>query len=259
MAIRYRQEASEFGQMFADGKIPKFMSYLHNLESYDRMGDRAALPELHAADARIEELQDELQDMRMSMHSASHHKQAMEAEDNQLRGDLGVKYSELAPMIDALKRNLKRVALQCERSEPLPIMIQHAYTYSKWDQVHEPHNIVDNVFRDDDSVWKTVSPAIDLTLYRDQVCFVSYVTISAMDPAPAVVEIYSSNVPEKWTLLSSHKCDPSLPKGSPQRFLLPGEPLCKYLRILCKNNIRGGNIVAVRHIVVEGLVNQPGH
>ena len=34
---------------------------------------------------------------------------------------------------------------------------------------------------------------------------------------------------------------------------LPGEHLMKYLRIRCVSNVRGGNLVNVRYIVVKGL------
>lgn len=254
MAARYRQEAAEFGLMFADGKIPQFMSYLASLETYDRLGDRSALPELHAADARAAEAMEEAEELRLQMQNSVANETASAQEEEQLREDLGCKYAELGPMMDALKRNLRRVAQQCQRAEALPVAIQHPYTYSKWDQVHEPHNVVENVLKDDAQVWKTVSPAVDLTLCREQVCFVAYVTVVAADPAPAAFEVFTSSVPDKWTLLSTFKCDASLPRGAPHRFLMPGEPLCKYLRVVCKNNVRGGNIVSLQRVIVEGLV-----
>ena len=43
-------------------------------------------------------------------------------------------------------------------------------------------------------------------------------------------------------------------KSGPQRFALPGEHVCKYVRVRCLNNVRGGNIVNVRYIVIKGLL-----
>jgi len=35
--------------------------------------------------------------------------------------------------------------------------------------------------------------------------------------------------------------------------VIPGEYIAKYLRVRCVNNIRGGNIVSVRFIMIKGL------
>ena len=53
--------------------------------------------------------------------------------------------------LQALKKNLKRVADACARAMVLPVKIQHPYTYSKGTPC-EPYNVVENVLKDDDSV-----------------------------------------------------------------------------------------------------------
>jgi hypothetical protein len=35
---------------------------------------------------------------------------------------------------------------------------------------------------------------------------------------------------------------------------VPAEHVCKYIRLRCINNVRGGNLVNVRYILVKGLV-----
>ena len=40
--------------------------------------------------------------------------------------------------------------------------------------------------------------------------------------------------------------------------MVPGEYMARYLRLKCLNNIRGGNIVSVRHIMVKGLNRNEG-
>ena len=42
--------------------------------------------------------------------------------------------------------------------------MQHPYQYSKWDSIHEPYNIVENVLKDDESVYKALTPNLDFTL-----------------------------------------------------------------------------------------------
>ena len=49
-------------------------------------------------------------------------------------------------------------------ANPLPIKIQRIYQYSKWDAIHEPYNVVENVLRDDESVYKALTPDLDFTL-----------------------------------------------------------------------------------------------
>lgn len=70
------------------------------------------------------------------------------------------------------------------------------------------------------------------------------------DTGPAAVEIYVSNTMDKWTLVKQYQCS----KSGPQKFAIPGEIVCKHLRVRCVNNIRGGNIVNVRYVVVKGLI-----
>lgn len=69
---------------------------------------------------------------------------------------MGEKYGELNEMVDQLKSNLKRVAQLAKNSRPLDLRMQHAYQYSKWDSINEPYNIVENVLKDDDSVYKAL-------------------------------------------------------------------------------------------------------
>jgi len=59
-----------------------------------------------------------------------------------------------------------------------------------------------------------------------------------------------SNSHEKWTFVKQYECS----KGETQRLIVPGEHVAKFLRVRCVKNIRGGDIVTVRHVVVKGLV-----
>ncbi len=65
--------------------------------------------------------------------------------ESELKTELGDKYNELGEMVGILKENLKRVVKKSRISNPLPIKMQHAYEYSKWDSIHEPYNVVENV------------------------------------------------------------------------------------------------------------------
>ena len=59
---------------------------------------------------------------------------------------------------------MKRVADMAKIAVPLPIAMAHPYTYSRWDTIHEPNNVVENVLKDDDSVYKALTPDFDFSL-----------------------------------------------------------------------------------------------
>jgi len=42
------------------------------------------------------------------------------------------------------------------------------------------------------------------------------------------------------------------------RLAIPGEYMAKYVRIRCLNNIRGGQIVSTRYIMIKGLNKEEG-
>lgn len=131
----------------------------------------------------------------------------------------------------------------------MQVKMQHPYTYSKWDSIHEPYNVVENVLKDDESVYKALTPDIDLTVASGNLAYVSEVSLYPGDCGPQNVELYWSNTADKWTLIKQFQ----LSKSGEQKMALPGEHIMKYLRIRCVNNVRGGNLVNIRYLQVRGL------
>ena len=82
----------------------------------------------------------------------------------QLTKELGSKAGEYHGMIKNVKNNIKRVSEEVRKSKKLPIKIQHVYSYSKWDSINEPFDVVENILKNDDNTYKSLSPDIDLTL-----------------------------------------------------------------------------------------------
>lgn len=142
-----------------------------------------------------------------------------------------------------------RVATMAKQAIPLQIKMQHIYQYSKWDSIHEPYNVVENILKDDESVYKALTPDLDLTVAAGSLAYVSEVILYPGDCGPATVELYWSNTADKWTLIKSFACS----KAGAQKMTVPGEHIMKYLRIRCVNNVRGGNLVNVRYVQVKGL------
>ena len=132
---------------------------------------------------------------------------------------------------------------------PLPISIQHEYSYSKWDQIHEPHNVVENILRDDETVYKALTPDLDLTLDKGDLCYISEVLIWPGDGGPSQVQVLVSNNTESWSLVKEFACA----REGCSKLVVPSEIHAKHLRIKCVSNSRGGQIVSVRHVIVKGL------
>lgn len=113
--------------------------------------------------------------------------------EKQLKHELGDKYGELNEMVETMKNNLVKVAQQAKLAVPLPIKMQHPYQYSKWDSIHEPYNIVENILGDNQTVYKGLTPEFDFNLSDHQEHYISEVLIWPGDCGPNEVELYVGN------------------------------------------------------------------
>lgn len=143
-----------------------------------------------------------------------------------------------------MKASLKRLGEMAKKSRPLPLKMQHVYQYSKWDAIHEPYNVVENVLKDDEKVYKSLTPAFDFSVNNGSQCFISNVFVAPGDTGPNKMEIYLSNNFDQWTLIKTFTAD----KEKIHNLVIPGENMAKYVRVRCVNNIRGGNLINVRFI-----------
>jgi hypothetical protein len=168
----------------------------------------------------------------------------------ELQKELGPKAVEYESMLKGMKDTIKRVSLDVKKSKKLPIKIQHAYNYSKWDSINEPYNVVENVLRNDESVYKALSPDLDFTLANTKKWFISEVYIHSGDGGPGNVEVYISDIPNSWSLVEAYEWS----DDEIQRLTIPGEQIAKFLRIRWLNNNQGGNIVKVRFVEIKGIV-----
>ena len=114
--------------------------------------------------------------------------------------------------------------------------MQHTYTYSRWDTIHEPHNVVENVLKDDESVYKALTPDLDFSLDHNATCFISEVVVWPGDSGPNKVQILVSNSQDQWALVKEYTCS----RNGASKLIIPGEYMAKYLRVRCMDNIRGG-------------------
>ena len=59
-------------------------------------------------------------------------------DEDQLKRELGEKYADFKPMVEQVKKNLKRVAALVKISKALDCKIQHAYVYRLDTGIHIP-------------------------------------------------------------------------------------------------------------------------
>jgi len=258
MVAKYRNDAALFANHLPHQAFPAAYQHMSSFEDFelatpDTYGIASTLPKLRSAHDDIEAAREETAELRERLKEFEGAEGSKREEDQMLEEQLGDKYKEFQPMVEALKKSLIRVAENVKRAEFLPIKIQHVYTYSKWDQVHEPQNVVENVLKDDaEQSWRALQAEVDLTCSNHQVCFVSEVLLWPGECGPAEMEVYVSNVPDKWTLINTHKCT----REEKQTFMLPGEQLCKYVRLRFPSNVRGGNIVTIQKVRLKGMVRE---
>ncbi|KAL0241421.1 hypothetical protein GEMRC1_006656 [Eukaryota sp. GEM-RC1] len=246
-------ESEELAKMFEGARLPRCLDHLRSFESFElhmsSQNTGAALPTLCVASQKIKKYEQEIDELRTRMKEYEEQERIKKVEDERLKKELDLKYSEYEPMVEELKHNLIRVSKMCKTAKFLPMSIQHQYVYSKWDKVHEPWNIVDNVLEDDESVYRTLSPVLDFTLANGSLCFVSEVMFFGGDCGPSRIEVFVAQNFDDWDFVAEFECS----RDSCQVIRLPGEQVCRHLRIVCPNNIRGGNIVSVRYVKVKGL------
>ena len=170
--------------------------------------------------------------------------------DQELKAELGDRHEELGEMVDSLKMNIQRLAKMTKASYPLEIKFQRNQTYSKWDAINEPYNVIENVLTDDEKQYKALTPNFDLTVMKGTECFIASIVIAPGDCGPQTMEVFVSQQPDVWQFVKQFQAQK---KQGEQTLVLPGETVAKYVRIRCVNNVRGGNLINVRYIRINGL------
>ncbi|GIQ86879.1 hypothetical protein KIPB_008809 [Kipferlia bialata] len=237
--------------------LPVSFEHLRSFEDFElsqpppEYGSIVCLPKLRSASSLIGQLRTDNESLQNRIRENESQSVEHDRDQEALKEELGSKYFELDPMIESLKKSLARVEQQCRRAIALPVSLAHEYAYSRWEKTHEPDNRVENVLEDDEAQYRALSPSIDMALCNGSPCFVSEVVVCPGECGPAVCEVYTATVPDQWVLCCSYKCS----RDTRQVYQLPGEQTgLTQIRLRFPSNIRGGNIVSVRHVEVKGLV-----
>jgi len=94
-------------------------------------------------------------------------------QNEELKAELGDKFEELGDMVHSLKSNMKRLAEMSKNSKPLQLEMQHKTTYSKWDSLNEPDNVIENVLEDDHKQYKALQPNFDFIINGGQEAYIA--------------------------------------------------------------------------------------
>ena len=124
------------------------------------MAEQSHIPKLHELNSEYERLLEE----NKKLAETKPKQDEGTLNEATLKEQLGDRYGELGELINKAKTDLMRVANMAKQAIPLQIKMQHVYQYSKWDSIHEPYNVVENILKDDESVYKALTPDLDLTV-----------------------------------------------------------------------------------------------
>lgn len=87
-------------------------------------------------------------------------------------------------MVNNLKQNMVRLAEMAKKSKLLPLKMQHPYSYSKWDSIHEPFNVVENILQNDEKEYKALNPILDFTVNNGEPSFIAAIELHPGDCGP---------------------------------------------------------------------------
>jgi hypothetical protein len=145
-ATTFKHQIKDYGNAYEGYEVNEVKKSSRNEGNYSEMSE-----ELKKLLDENRTLQEELQ--RKEQYQYEEESKNQNTQNTQLNG-----------MIAGLKDNLDRVEKDVKMSKKLPIKMQHAYKYSKWDSINEPYNVVENTLKEDDTVYKALAPDLDFTL-----------------------------------------------------------------------------------------------
>ena len=142
LIMKYNMDAQDFKQKFSSKTISGPLRYLESFENYELTkaktfgAQKTNIPESSVLHTEYQKLQEE-KNMLMNRLSVDKSLRVSKApmlmnneyEEEELKKTLGEKYSDFKPMVDEVKKSLKRVADLVQKSYALDIRMQHPYQY----------------------------------------------------------------------------------------------------------------------------------
>lgn len=150
--LQQNREAEKFRHCFIGRRISQPFKTLGSFENQvlQNHADQS-VPIVRAMNAELEHTRKNNTDLTSKLSDVENKLKTKDADEEEVKVQLGDKQEEYVPMVKQVREKLCKVAEAMRQAEPLAMKMQHPQTQSKWDQVHEPWNLVENVLKDDDS------------------------------------------------------------------------------------------------------------
>ena len=288
--LEYKNDFQALLEHFKGGKLPRALAHLRSVQAYEHMQlydsdeegyaeyesiDGSSRPSSAAGGRRPPSAQRRTPTGALASGggaaSASGSRlDLLDAEDKMLREELGIKYAELAPMVAAVKKNLRRVARMCMLANYLTTAVQRGPVFPgslRWDELPtaDVFNLIENVQHDNEQLY--MHPAdqglcLDFTFDQGASCFVSEVVLASASVLPSRMEILATkHVGARWTPIASAQVFAS---SKEQHIVIPGEQICAGIRIRIAPSAKKGTkssraLVKLRLLRFKGIVMPGGN
>jgi hypothetical protein len=177
-------------------------------------------------------------------------KKQMSSQDQaQLQLALGPKFDEFEPEIEQIKSKLKQANKLYTLSNELPITIITKQNPDIWQKTVEPFNVMENVLKPDNSIYRNLKPEIEFNLCNNEVCHIAEIIVKADKPKPGETKVFTSMDKKIWTLIGRFGAQ----FEETQKLIPTGEQYAKYLKIHFTKNTNGGGFVSIKQITIRGI------
>jgi IQ calmodulin-binding motif len=138
MIQQYNYNAKDFKGNFAKGELAGPLKYLESFEEYEMTKakvyghEKSNLPNVVKMHSEIEKIKQGTKQsnyLEEEKHSEMKKSSLGDFNEDELKKELGERYTEYKPMMDEIRKNLKKVSDLAAMSKNLNIRIQHPYTY----------------------------------------------------------------------------------------------------------------------------------
>lgn len=168
--------------------------------------EHSSLPLLCKTQSQLHRIKSEFLEMKSKYDALQNEEEKRQAYEKELVNQLGDKYDDFKGQIEAMKARLVLANRASNLADYLPIALARPYTYSNWEKTHEPENIIDNVLKDDETVWRAISPDIDLELDNGHICFIAHIELRFGDSIPRSLDVFTSDNCEDWFHVATLNC-----------------------------------------------------
>lgn len=156
---------------------------------------------------------------------------------------IGVFAGEFKKIKNQLRTKYEKYNASCNHSSPLLIKVEPV-SYTAWEKLHDTQNVVENVLRDDSSVFTRKDACIKTTFNPS---IVTKIKVHPGEPGPLHLDLTIMDRNDKVVFSEAYKMGRNTTEINTSIV-----DACK-ASFVFKDNIRGGSICSIRFIEVIGI------